>query len=466
MSAQRAKIGLLTLFFDLYLNGLEALLDTCTQFAGELTGSFSAQADVVNPGVCVNREMVDAAVARFEAEDVDLIVVVFLTYTPSMYALPALRKTRLPILLFCTQKMPAVTAEITAADTDENHGVHGYQDLANVLRRAGRPYHFMSGYWQDAPVQEELAEWLQAARVRRLLHGARIGLVGYPMENMGDFGLDESDLEAQLGVHIRHLAMSPIAQLARTAPGVEIQAQMDQDRAQFAFDAMVTSEQHEAASRLEWALRKTMQQENLAGFASHFIAISEEGLFDTMPFLAASKLLGEGYSFGGEGDVTSAVAVTIMQQMAGMANFTEIFTIDFGGNTVLMSHMGEGNWKMARTDAPVRLTSAPFDLTPVRTDPVSPVFTLGPGSATLLNITTGPGRKIQWIVAEGEVVDCPPLPKLGLIHYRFKPQLPVNDFLTRYGLLGGSHHQSLAYGSWKGPLRKLAALLGVDYEEI
>jgi L-arabinose isomerase len=379
-----------------------------------------------------------------------------------MYALPALLQTQKPVLLFCTQKLPAVTESVTTLDTDENHGVHGFQDMASVLRRSGRPYHFLAGYWKDLKTQSELLGWFQAAHIRQVLNHSNIGLIGHPMENMGDFGVDETAFQAQIGLHVHHLSMQQLAQTAREAPEEAIRSQMQVDKATYQMLPMVTTAEHEAASRLEWALRKTVKEKNLSGFACHFMSVSDESWMDSLPFLASSKLLAEGYSFGGEGDVTSAAAVTILQLLAGEANFTEMFTIDFGGGTVLMSHMGEGNWKMARPDSPIQMRSDPFDMVPLREKPVSLVFTLRPGAATLLNITTGPGGKLQWIICEGEVVDSPPLPNLTLVHNKFRPHMPVEEFLTRYSMLGGSHHQALTYGRHAASLCKLAALLGIS----
>lgn len=466
MNINRPKIGLLSLFFDLYLTSGEKLLNSCRAFASEVVGSFEQNAEVVFPRVCLNREDVDSAVAQFEAVDVDIIVVIYLTYVPSMYSLPALLKTNIPILLFCTQKLPAVTEVITPWDLEENHGVHGLQDLASVLRRAGKEYSFLAGYWNEPATRKELDGWLQAAHIRKILSKSQIGLIGHPMESMGDFGVDETSFEAQLGVHIRHLSMKEIATTAQDAPEYEIQTQIGFDKEHYQVQEMVTPAHHDAASRLEWALRATMKKENLLGFASHFLSIGEEGWLETLPFLAASKLLAEGYSFGGEGDVTSAAAVSIMHLLAGEANFTEIFTVDFMGDSFLMSHMGEGNWRMARDDYPIQMRSESFDMTSLRVAPVSLVFTLRPGLATLLNITTGPQGRMQWIVSEGQVIDAPPLPNLTQVHHKFKSHLPVNEFITQYSMLGGSHHQALAFGSWKSELAKLARILGIQYYEI
>jgi L-arabinose isomerase len=464
MKPKQLKIGFLALFFDLYLMGGDALLVSSREFAAEVAEMLGEQAAVVDPGVCVNRTEIESAIALFEAEDVDLIIVTHLTYAPSMYAAPALQKTRLPVLLYHTQKLKAITDAIVAWDLEENHGVHGMQDLASVLRRIGSQYFVVAGDNESA--REELSQWLRAAQLKKYLSGSRIGLIGHPMESMGDFGVDETAFEAQMGTHIQHLSMKALAAAAENAPEDEIKAQMEFDLAHFEPHNSVSSVRHEAASRLEWALRDTLERERCMGFASHFLTIVQEEILDTLPFLAASKLMAEGYSFGGEGDVTSAVGVSLMQQLGGEANFTEIFSVDYGGEALFMSHMGEGNWRLARKDSSIQIRSDPFDIGALRVDPVSLVFSLKPGSATLLNITTGPNGKIQWIVTEGEVVDSPALPNLTLVHNRFKPEMPVREFLRIYSELGGSHHLALAYGNWKGNLAKLARLMNVEFYEI
>ncbi len=462
----KPKIGLLAVFFDLYLVIEDDLLGSCSGFADQLAGSLGNFTEVVFPGVVKNRAEALQAIKAFEQVDVDLIVVVFLTYAPSLYVLPALLASETPLVLFCTQNLFAVTENLSGRDTDENHGIHGYQDLANTLRRSQKPFGFVTGHWQNPRALAEIQAWARAAWVRKILKQSSVGLIGYPMENMGDFGVDETAFQSQIGLHVRHIPMQALARSARQAPAEEIQASLAADREMFQVADSVTPAEHEAAARIEWAIREMLQKHNLIGFASHFMAVAEEGQLQTMPFLAASKLLAEGYSFGGEGDVTSAAAVAILQLLAGEANFTEMFTLNYAAGTVLMSHMGEGNWKMVRPGDPVRLVSYPFDLIPLTVNPVSLVFSLRPGPVTLLNVTFGANGKMTWVVSEGEIVDHPPLPKLNVVHYQFKPHLPLEDFITQYGYLGGSHHQAIAYGSFTQEILKLASLLQIPCQVI
>ena len=458
---RRAKVGLLGLMFELY-DRYPELKPVMADFALELAETMSPYAEVDFPGVCNTREQVDTAVDAFEAGGKDLIIVVLLTYAPSHIALPALLRTRLPVLIYNTQQLPGVTARTTGMETTKNHGMHGVQDLANVLLRAGRDIQIVTGHYQDERTISEVKAWCDAARVASFLSQVQIGLIGYPMEGMGDFGLDHTAFLSQLGVEIRHIAAKSLAERAKAAPQDEIEQQMAQDRESFQFQEGITARMHEASSRIEWALRKALQESGMQGFAAHFMAIGEDGWLDTLPFLAASKLLGEGYGFGGEGDVTSATAVAMMVELAGAANFTEMFTMDFAGNSALMMHMGEGNWKMARKDEPVHVVQSNLGLVDLRVSPLLLAFSLEPGVATLVSLTTLSDGKLKFVVTEGEIVDFPYMPDLERPHYKFRPEYDLSDFLTRFSLEGGSHHQALAYGRWAGTLEKVATLLGID----
>ena len=462
---RKAKVGLLGLMLDLY-DLYPDLKPRMAGFAGELAETLSPFAEVDFPGVCNTRAQVDRAVASFEAAGKDLIAVVLLTYAPSHIALPALRRTPLPILIWNTQRLYAVTEETRSQETTENHGMHGVQDLANVLLRAGRPFHIVTGHYQDARTLAGVKGWCDAARTATAMRGMRIGLLGYPMEGMGDFGIDQTALLAQAGVEVQHLAMKEVAERARNAPQEAIARQMAEDRQRFQFQEGITSQEHQASSRLEWALRTILRERGMHGFAAHFMAVGQEGWLDTLPFLAASRLLGEGYGFGGEGDVTSAAAVAMMRELAGAANFTEMFSMDLAGNAALMMHMGEGNWEMARRDEPVRLVRSTLGLVDLRVDPLLLAFSLEPGQATLVSLTTTAGGKLKFVATEGEVVDFPYLADLGRPHYKFRPDGDLFDVLTRFSMEGGSHHQAMAYGRWADTLSKIAALLGIAYAHV
>ena len=436
------------------------------QFGHELAQSLNPFADVCYSGVCNTRGQVEQAIAGFEAGRQDLIIVVLLTYAPSHIAAPALCRTRLPVLLFNTQQLESITDQVTGDQTTHNHGMHGVQDLANVLLRAGRAFDIVTGHYREDETLAEVRAWCDAARAVTHLSGMRIGQFGYSMQGMGDFGVDETALLTQVGVEVRHIAMKAVADRAAAVPPAKLDEQMSADRRSFHFQTGITPDEHAASSRLEYALRAIMAEQALHGFTYHFAAVGEDTWLDTVPFLAAGKLLGEGFGFGGEGDVTSAAAVAMLQGLAGAANFTEMFSMDFAGNAVLIMHMGEGNCRMARHDQPVHLLRSSLGLVQVRYAPLLLAFSLEPGEVTLVSLTTTRNGRLKLVATEGEVLDFPYVADLARPHYKFRPACDLRSFLTSFSREGGSHHQALAYGRWAGTVAKVAALLGIEYARV
>jgi L-arabinose isomerase len=140
--------------------------------------------------------------------------------------------------------------------------------------------------------------------------------------------------------------------------------------------------------------------------------------------------------------------------------------MDFGGNQGYMSHMGEGNWRMARTNEPVDLLVNPFKLVPLKQFPISLRFALRPGPVTLLSLTCGENGKVRFIITEGSIADQPALSSIIRTHSFYKPNKPLIHFLNDYAQAGGSHHMGMVYGSATSRLVKLACLMKIDYEII
>ena len=85
------------------------------------------------------REDAERAMREFENADLDGVMVVMLTYGPGDAGGAAADESRLPILLANIQPEPNVTPAWDMADMTYNQGVHGAQDTANAMVRAGRP---------------------------------------------------------------------------------------------------------------------------------------------------------------------------------------------------------------------------------------------------------------------------------------------------------------------------------------
>ena len=89
---------------------------------------------------------------EFENADLDGVMVVMLTYGPAMRVARLLAESRLPILLANIQPEPNVTPAWDMADMTYNQGVHGAQDTANAMVRAGRRFAVLTDDWRSERV--------------------------------------------------------------------------------------------------------------------------------------------------------------------------------------------------------------------------------------------------------------------------------------------------------------------------
>jgi len=462
ISHSAPKIGLLGLMLELYDKSNPELRPAQDQFARqELVPRFETMGDVVFSGIQNTREGVAAAVDEFIASGVDVVVTVHFSYSPSLITLPELLRWQGPLVMFNTQRITGVTDQFSRTDLLQNHGMHGVQDLANTLNRAGRDYNVVTGHYADEAALRELQDWAAAARTAKVLRRARLGQIGYAFQDMGDFGVDETLFLAHVGPHVVKVSLDLLAEAQQQAPADAAEAIVAADRESFEVDPELTEAEHLQSARMEWALRKVLTDLDLDAISIHYEALSADPRFQALPFAAASKLLGDGYGFGGEGDVTSAAAVVAMQHLCETASFSEMFTMDFDGDAIYMAHYAEANPKMARQDRKPRLVRRPGWVGSGGVS-TSIAFAFEPGPATLINLTIGEEGRPKLIALDGYVQPFH-LPDFETPHCKFAPAAPVAEFLNDYAEAGGSHHLAMSFGDHLGRVTKLAHIMGINW---
>jgi L-arabinose isomerase len=463
----RPKIGLLALTLELYETLAPDLRKNRENWVRqEILPALQPRADVLFERAVFRRSEVEAALAGFEAAQADAVLVLLLSYSPSQLSLRALQDTRLPILLWNTQELFAVDQSYSLTELVDNHGVHGTQDLANVLLRSGVKFHYVTSHLRDADALEELNDFFVAAAAVRRLRSARLGLLGYPFPGMGDFAVDTTRMAATLGCSWDILTVEDYIKRAAAADAGTVAKLVAEYRTSYAVAPDVTDSDLDSTARVELALRGMVADHGLAGLTYQFLAFGDDERTPTLPFVAASRLMGEGIGFGGEGDLISAAATWFLNRLNPPATFSEIFTIDFAGNSVFMSHMGEANVAMAARAHKVALMARPTPITRTRDRQLVLVTTLEPGPATLVTLTLTAASRWRIIAAPVTVEDFGPLPSLCVPHFKLKPAGDVRKFLTDYATAGGPHHNMVCFGDARPRLRMAAKLLDAEYCEI
>ena len=284
-----------------------------------------------------------------------------------------------------------------------NHGVHGTQDLGNVLVRSGVPFHYVTSHLNDPQGLQELFDFFHAAAAVARLRSCRLGLMGYPFPGMGDIVVDPTHLAATLGCSCTPLSVEQYNARAAAAPAAAVEQLKAEYRRCYALAEDVGDADLDATARAELSLRSMVADQRLDALSFQFLALGEDQRTVTLPFVAVSRMMADGIGFAGEGDVVGAAGTWFLNRLCGPASFSEIFTMDFAGNGLLLSHMGEANVAMARRDRKVPLVARPQPIVRTRGRQLALVTSFEPGPATLCALTLGPQNRWRLIVSHMEI---------------------------------------------------------------
>jgi L-arabinose isomerase len=457
-------LGLLPLYIRLYDEVLPTLAAAAEPFVGRVSAALhQAGCNTVIAPTCRTRADFAAAVAQFEADGVDAVVALHLAYSPSLESAEVLAQSPLPLLLLATTPDHDFGRHVDPQRLLFNHGVHGLQDLAAVLRRLGKPFQVIAGHLDDVAFLPRVAAAARGARAARTFRALRVLRIGPTFPSMGDFAVPDATLQRVLGIKVDTLAPPDLAGAVNSVSAAALAAELDANRA--AFRVECGEAVHARTVRVGLGLRDTLRQGGYGAFSLNFLAFQEaSGPVDTVPFLECCQAMARGLGYAGEGDVLTAALVGALAQGFGSANFTEIFCPDWAGGTLFLSHMGEVNPAFAA--APPRLYEKAFPFTPAL-NPATLACGLRPGPATLVNLSPGPDDRFRLISAVGEIQPDGTHPDLDQwIRGWLRPSLPLPRFLEEFSLLGGTHHSALLPGDQTAGLAAFAACLGVEHRAI
>jgi L-arabinose isomerase len=450
---------------ELYDDMIPGITEHQAAYARAVAERLSPVAGVEFPRPARNREDVESIVKELLAADVDGIAIVMLTYGPAMRTVRALMDVPLPLLLANIQPERAVTPEWDMDSLTYNQGIHGAQDQANALIRAGVPFSVITGDWRSDEFARDFEDWARAAQAVTTLRRSRIALLGYPMNGMGDIRYDPPAMLRRLGPTVVAEDLGGLVGRIEAVGDRDVDALLERHAANFEVAPDLPRERHAYAARMELAIRGMLSDGGYQGFSFHFDSIGGDGRFEQLPLLAASDLMADGYAYAAEGDTNTAILMCAAQAMIGDAHFSEMYAMDWELDSVLISHMGEGNWRIARKDRPVRLIDRELGIGGLG-NPPTPVFSAEPGPATTAALVPIEGEYYRLVVGHGEVLDAPELPNVEMHYFHFRPEAGMEAFMDEWLRLGAPHHFVTNLGEHAERWQRLAELLELEYEEI
>jgi L-arabinose isomerase len=460
--ARVPRIGLLGITQSLYDEMLPGITERQGAYARSLGAALAGVADVEVAPPVKQRADAERVVGEFEAGGLDGLLVVMLTYGPAMHVARALAQTSLPICLANVQPDPHVTGDWDMADLTYNQGVHGAQDTANAMVRAGRRFHVITDDWHADSFAEAVGQWARAAAAVSRWRRLRVAVFGYAMNGMGDIRVDVHALLRRLGPQVDAVAPGTLQRAAAAVAEADVRALLSDEDDRFEVDPRLSAAEREDHARMQLALERILRAGGYDAYSTHFGAIAEDGRFARLPLAAASSLMAKGYGFAAEGDALTAALMSAGQVLLGETQFTEMYAMDFPSGSILMSHMGEGNWALAREDRQVRLIKRPLGIGGLE-DPPTFLFQYRTGPATLAALVALGGERFRLLVCEGEVLDTDELPALEMPYGFFRPDSGLEPCMDAWLRLGGPHHQTLHHGRHAGRWRIFAELAGLEF---
>ena len=459
---KKPKIGFLPLYVLLYDQTSPEVRPDIDAFCELAAKNLRKQGlEVVDAPVCRLADEFEEAVDTFQKEDVDAVVTLHLAYSPSLESEGALKKLQVPIIVMDTTPDYVYDQSTEMGAMMLNHGIHGVQDMCNLLRRNGKKFRVYAGHMEHSKVLERVADAARVAMMAHALKTARVGLVGEPFRGMGDFLVPFDVLRQDLGVLTVPYDFEEGKRRIAAVTEQELWQEFEEDKKQFVMDSCLTREVYDRSARVCLAIRKWVQEEKLSAFTINFMETegSNPGL-PVMPFIECCKAMSRGQGYAGEGDVLTAALTGALLAGYEEVTFAEMFCPNWKGNSVFLSHMGEFNYKVA--DGIPVMEEKPFPFTSAG-NPTAAYKSMKPGRAVLVNLAPVEEHQYAMSIMPGQMLKVEGSNTMEhAVNGWFQPDMPLAEMLERLSQAGGTHHSVLVYGADPAELALLADFLGFE----
>lgn len=460
MKYGKPKIGILALMLGAYEPLFPGITDRQTAYVREIIKDLGDTADFIFPRAALGREDIEELTRQYNHEELDGILILLLTYSQGQYLIRAMQHNRLPLALALVQPDETVEEDFEELDLTVNQGIHGSQDNANCLMRAGIKCSYFAGSRFDGSFRNFAADFAQAAQTAIFLKRMKIGVVG-KLAGMGDIQCDDISFFRNVGPEFIYDSIGLIHSNFAEVTEQEVKERVALDRTIFDMDPNLSEESHAYAVKLYLGIKKYLEKGGYAGYTAHFEEFGADGRFLQLPLLAASHLMADGYGYGAEGDGMTAALVAALHCLCGNGNFSEMYMMDLKREAILFCHAGEGNWSTCDEKQKPQLIDRYFGEGGLG-NPPTPIFTPRAGRATVLSLTHVNGNQFRMVAADGEILPKNDLKRCEMPYFFFKPDSGVKKCVEGWLSNGGTHHEAVVLGDFTERIRLLCDICGIE----
>ncbi len=266
------KIGLLPLYVKLYDECLSWMRPKVEKYHADVAEKLRSYGlDVMTSPICRLEDEFRQAIKSFEEGGAEVLVTLHLAYSPSLQSEKPLKECRLPIVILDTTPDFEFRPEGSTEGIDYDHGIHGVQDMCNLLLRNGKKFSIFAGHYIESDVCRRVADCARAYASANALSGARVGIIGEPFAGMGDFRVPYDELRRDIGIEVIPYPPTKIAEYAEKVTDSRISELKKADSERFDNDG-VSDELYDEVTRVSLGVKDWYNGEKLDSFTVNFLA--------------------------------------------------------------------------------------------------------------------------------------------------------------------------------------------------
>ena len=469
------KIGVFGIGLDTYWPQFAGLRDRLEGYLKEVEKKLSAiSSGVINAGLVDNTDKAFEAGLIFRREDVDVLFLYVTTYALSSTVLPVVQRCRVPVIIL--NLVPGAAIDYASFNSlGDRTKMTGewlaycspcpVPEMANVFKRTGIKFHQVTGMLHDDPeCWNEITEWVEAAKVARIMAFNRMGCMGHYYSGMLDIYSDLTRHYACFGGHIELLEVEELVAFRKTVTAIETRQRVELFYERFDVQPDCAKEDLENAAITSVALDKLIAQYKLGSLAYYYKgagnAENENAIASII--LGNSLLTDRGIPVAGEYEIKNVQAMKIMDSFGSGGSFTEYYAMDFKDDLVLMGHDGPAHIAIAEGKTKVKPLAVYHGKVG---SGLSVEMSVKHGPVTLLSVVEQPDGSLMLLVAEGLSVEGPVL-QIGNTNSRYKFSIGARKFVNSWNSHGPAHHCAVGVGHISSKIEKLGALLSMDVVKV
>jgi L-fucose isomerase-like protein len=387
------------------------------------------------------RKQATAAWKKFNAQDVDAVILFSGTFNTGELTAEILRNMSCPFAIWGVGELSLETKSFTGS-------VVGVMPAGAIFKSFDRPFTSIYGAIDDREVQRRIAIFVHAVRAIAYLRESAIGVIGMRPDGFQVAGYDELAIKKLFGTEIKNLSLYTLSKVVNAVDEKQVDADMEIQRKIFDISKEY-DQQARGLSKVYLGLKKAVKDYDVQSYAPDCWPEFRDN--DQRPFCPANgRMNADGIMASCECDVDGSLTLMVLHAMQQDTPwFADLVDIRAEHNALFFWHCGNAPYSLSTHRPKIeKVFGGPSQINDMRA-----------GTATVcrINHTRSGGFLIH--AGVGEVIEHEPLLKGSNLLIRMKGgnREYVDSMLDN----GIPHHNALIYGDLRDELREYARLMKV-----